>query len=579
MNKTININLGGFFFHIDEIAYQKLRRYLESISKSLSNDPQGKNEIIADIEARISELLSEKIMDARQVVNENDIDDIIVIMGQPEDYAEAEEEYSDANYSYTRNNASGKKLFRDGDDKFLGGVASGIAHYFDLDTIWIRLGLLALFIFGGFGILLYIILWILLPEAKTTAEKLQMEGEPVNIDNIEKKIREEFNNVSENVSVFASKASEKIKDGAHDFSDKMNKTFSGKTKKNNGLHDLFDTLGKILLAIFKVIGKFIGIIIIFVSATVILSLVIGGFSVGSLEWLNVDGEFLHYPPFFYDSVLPIWLLTLCGFLLIGIPFLILFILGLRILSSSVKKISKPTSLTLLGIWVVALLTMIFTGLEFGASHSTRGTSSETNKINIVKNDTLKLKMINDDDLFYRQNLRINSYKEEVEVDGTKMVYSNNVRLDVKKSNSDESYFVIQKESRGQNKSKARSNSKKIRYSYQIIDNTLVLDAYYLSEFKNKWKDEEIDITLFIPEDVTVYFGNSTKNFLNDVRNETDIYDKDMANHHFIMTESTLKCTDCIEETTEENEVIKEKVVKKMNKKLDRKIAVIKEETI
>ena len=77
MNKTININLGGFFFHIDEIAFQKLKRYLDSISRSLSDDPQGKNEIISDIEARISELLSEKITDARQVVNESDIDEVI----------------------------------------------------------------------------------------------------------------------------------------------------------------------------------------------------------------------------------------------------------------------------------------------------------------------------------------------------------------------------------------------------------------------------------------------------------------------------------------------------------------------
>ena len=184
MNKTININLGGFFFHIDEIAYQKLRTYLASISKSLSDDAHGKNEIIADIEARISELLSEKITDARQVVSESDIEDIIVIMGQPEDYTEAEEAYSDASYSYKRNSASGKKLFRDGDDKFLGGVASGIAHYFNIDTIWVRLLFLVITIAGvGAGFLVYIALWILLPEAKTTAEKLQMEGEPVNIDN------------------------------------------------------------------------------------------------------------------------------------------------------------------------------------------------------------------------------------------------------------------------------------------------------------------------------------------------------------------------------------------------------------
>lgn len=568
MNKTININLGGFFFHIDEVAYQKLRRYLESISRSLSDDPQGKNEIIADIEARISELLSEKITDARQVVNESDIDDIIKIMGQPEDYSDAEQEYNDASYSYTRNNASGKKLFRDGDDKFLGGVASGVAHYFDLDTIWVRLGLLALFVFGGFGVLLYIILWILLPEAKTTSEKLQMEGEPVNIDNIEKKIREEFSNVSENVSVFANKASEKLKDGANEFSDKMSKTFSAKTKKNNGASDFFDTIGKIILAIFKVIGKFIGIIIIFVSAAVILSLIIGGFSVGSLEWLNVDGDFLHYPPFFSDSVIPVWLLTLCGFLLVGIPFLLLFILGLRILSSNVQKMNKPTSLTLLGIWVVALLAMIFTGLDFGTSHSNYGQSTEKNNINIVANDTLTVKMVNDETIYYRHNLRRTSSKEEVEIDGEKMVYGSYIKVDVRKSDSDESYIIIQKESRGKTKTKANINSKKIKYKYEIVDNTIILDAYYLSEYKNLWKDEEVNITFYIPKDVTIYFDNSAKNFLSNVDNEADIYDKDMANHHFIMTDKTLKCTDC---EIEADEGIKEIDEKKIDETIEETI--------
>ena len=109
MNKTININLGGYFFHIDETAYQKLRRYLDAISKSLSDDPQGKNEIIADIEARISELLSEKITDARQVVNEQDISNIIKIMGEPEDYEENETGYADNSSSYQRKKTSNRK--------------------------------------------------------------------------------------------------------------------------------------------------------------------------------------------------------------------------------------------------------------------------------------------------------------------------------------------------------------------------------------------------------------------------------------------------------------------------------------
>jgi phage shock protein PspC (stress-responsive transcriptional regulator) len=540
MNKTININLGGFFFHIDEEAYQKLRRYLASISKSLSEDPQGKNEIIADIEARISELLSEKITDSRQVVNEGDIEDIIVIMGQPEDYAEAEEAYSDASYSYTRNKASGKKLFRDGDDKFLGGVASGIAHYFNIDTIWVRLLFLITTLGGlGIGILVYIILWILLPEAKTTAEKLQMEGEPVNIDNIEKKIREEFTNVSE-----------KLKDGASEFSEKINQTFSAKTKKNNGLQDFLNAISKIILTLFKVMGKFIGVIFIFVGAAAILSLIIGGFSVGSLEFLNIDGGFISYPEFFYDATIPRWLLSISLFILVGIPFLVLLVLGLRILSSNVKQFSKATSLTLLGIWFIALLAIIFTGIEFGTTHANYGKYVEKNTLNITKKDTLVLKIQNDDSIYYQHNLRRTSERHQVAIDNKQLTYSNDIRLDVKKSNTGSAYIVVQKDSYGRNSLRARLNAEKIQYKYAIKDNQLILDAFFLSHLKNIFKEEKIDITVFIPENTPIYFDNSVKNFLSDVKNETDMYDKEMVNHHFKMMKAVLKCTDCIEEVEE-----------------------------
>ena len=553
MNKTININLGGFFFHIDEVAYDKLKRYLESISKSLSDDPQGKNEIIADIEARISELLSEKITDTRQVVNEADIDNIISIMGQPEDYAETEEMYNTSSQSYQRNNTSLKKLFRDGDDKFLGGVASGIGHYFNVDTIWIRL-LFILFAFSGTTILIYIILWILLPEAKTTAEKLQMEGEPVNIDNIEKKIRKEFNKVSENVRSVANQASEKFKDGAYELTDKMNKTFYGKTKKNNGLQDFINTLVNIILVLFKVIGKFIGAILVFVAAAVILSLIIGGFSVGSLEWLNVDQEFLHYPPFFYDAFLPKWLLTLAIFLLVGIPFLLLFILGLRILSSSVQKLSKATSLTLLGIWIIALLAIIFTGLEFGTSHAKYGQSVQQSDLGLKETDTITVTMFNDNTLFFKHNLKRNSDKKEIIVNGVSKAYSNDVRLNVKKSTTTKAYLIVEKESKGKNSKNAKINAEKIEYKFKISNKTIILDAYFLSDFKNFWKNEDVKITLYLPKNTTVYFDDSVKYFLNNVENTADIYDTEMVNHYFLMTDTTLHCTDCItEEVTPENE--------------------------
>ena len=272
MNKTININLGGYFFHIDESAYQKLRTYLDAIARSLSEDPQGKNEIIADIEARISELLSEKIADSRQVVNEQDISDIIKIMGEPEDYTDSEEPFADNHSQYTRTSTRSKKLFRDGDDKLLGGVAAGIAHYFGIDVIWIRLAFILFFV-SGFSIVCYINLWILLPEAKTTAEKLQMEGEAVNISNIEKKIREEFNNVKDRFKEGAENVSEKFSD--------IEKKYKPKAK--SGFQDFLDTLGNILVKFFKIIGKLIGVLIIIISASVLILFILGIFSIGSFK--------------------------------------------------------------------------------------------------------------------------------------------------------------------------------------------------------------------------------------------------------------------------------------------------------
>ena len=546
MNKTININLGGFFFHIDESAFQKLRRYLDAISKSLSDDPQGKNEIIADIEARISELLSEKITDARQVVNESDIDDVITIMGQPEDYTEAEEPYNDANYSYKRNNSKGKKLFRDGDDKFLGGVAAGIAHYFDIDMIWIRLAFLFTTL-AGFGVLAYIILWILLPEAKTTAEKLQMEGEAVNIDNIEKKIREEFSNVSETVKHAANQASDKLKDGANMASEKFKSTandFSEKmknpSKKNNGLQDFLDTLGKIIMAIFKVVGKFIGVILIIFSAFGLIFSIFGAFSVGSLEFLNIDGQFL--PPFFFGSVFPKWLLTTFLFLAFVIPFLILFILGLRILSKSVQKLHKTTSLTLLGLWLIAAFGLGFAGIEFATTHAIDGISISKNNLELVVNDTLTLKLWNDDTIFHKNNLNSHrKYREQTieEVAGKMKVYSNNIAIDVEMSATDSSYFTIQKTSTGRNRMAAKKNSKAIQYNFKQLDNTLTLDAFYISDYQNLFKDEEIKVTVYLAKGVRVFFDASSKYFLSDIDNTTDTYDREMVKHYFLMTEEGL----------------------------------------
>jgi hypothetical protein len=129
MNKTVNINLAGIFFHIDEDAYLKLQRYLEAIKRSFT-DSQGRSEIISDIEARIAELFSERTENDKQVISSKQVDEVIAIMGQPEDYLIDEELFEDEPKStYRSKSTTSKKLFRDTENSYIGGVASGLGHY------------------------------------------------------------------------------------------------------------------------------------------------------------------------------------------------------------------------------------------------------------------------------------------------------------------------------------------------------------------------------------------------------------------------------------------------------------------
>ncbi len=536
MNKTININLGGTFFHIDEIAYQKLKNYLDAVRRSLSDDPKGRDEIITDIETRIGELLSEKVKDIRQVINENDIEEVMEIMGKPEDYMVDDEMFTDDTYR-THDRRKTKKLYRDADDKFLGGVSSGIAHYFNVDVIWIRIAwLIAAFGFG-FGFIVYPILWILLPQANTTAEKLEMEGEEVNISNIEKKIKDEL-----------SDATERVKSGLQDVTDKVKnadyKKYQDKAK--SGSQDMVDTLGKLFVTIFMIIGKFIGVLLIIVSVSTILALLIGLFTVGSLDFIH-DDWFYQNTMVYNNSGLPIWIISVLTFVLVGIPFFFLFSLGLRILSNNAKSIGKIAKLSLLGIWLVALLVAIFFGTQQALQSAYDGTVTKNQEITVVTNDTLSIKLVDDKKLSPNSNLKRRwGYNIVVDDNNQEKIYSNNIRLNIHSSDNESVYVKTSKRSQGKSRSGARDNAELIDYNYELMAKDLRLDGYFLTDVKNKFREQKIYIDVYIPEGQVIYLDKSTRSFLYDVDNTQNIYDRDMAKHHYKMTESGLTCMDCEE---------------------------------
>jgi len=541
MNKTININLGGLFFHIDEIAFQKLKRYLDTIRHSLSDDPKGRDEIIADIEFRISELLSEKIKDPRQVINESDIEEVIKIMGQPEDYVFEDDSYADnSKTSGSYQSYNQKKLFRDGDDKFLGGVASGIGHYFGMEAIWVRLIWLVLAFGYGFGFLLYIILWILLPEAKTTAEKLQMEGEAVNINTIEKKIRDEFQDVSKRAKKGFNEASDKVKDSFNDVKSKVNKN-----QIKSGFQEFVDVVGKIFSTFFLIIGKFIGVILIIVSLSTLVGLVIGLFTAGTLDIFGFDWFWLDHANFINTTGLPIWAVSIFILLLIGIPFLMLFFLGMFILSSKSKVPGRVTWYILLGMWLVTIIAAIVFSVKQTANFAYDGSYIQKNSLNMTKIDTLNINMVDNPNYSdYSYLHKRNGYKRIYTNDNKIKLYSNEVRLDVALSEVDSSYIEIRKEAEGKNKLVAKEHAKQIEYSYSLNGKTLNLDGYFLSDKKTHFIDQVLDVTIYIPKNKIIYLDNSTRSFLRHVENTKNAFDGDLPKHVYKMTLSGLKCLDC-----------------------------------
>ena len=534
MNKTVNINLAGIFFHIDEDAYLKLQRYLEAIKRSLTNS-QGQSEIIADIEARIAELFNERIKNNKQVIRINEVDEVISIMGQPEDYQVDEEIFEDDNTTntYSKKTTASKKLFRNTENSYIGGVSSGIGYYFGIDPVWIRLAWVLLIFGAGTGILLYILLWILIPEAKTTAEKIMMTGEPVNISNIEKKIKDGFDTVTDvakNVTDSVSNAAKNIdlKKQSHSIKS-SSKTF-------------FDTIADIIMFVLKVFAKFIGIILIIIGATALIALIIGLFSLGITNILHIPG--LELIDVLNAGNTPIWLISILSFFAIGIPFFFLFYIGLKILVTNLKSIGNIAKFTLLGIWIISFIALAVAGIRQANEFAFNENYIVKNELPITAIDTLAIKMIHNDNynaMYYRDN---NDFKLAHDADGNKTIYSSDLTIKVKSTTDAFTTIAIEKNAEGRSYELARERAKNINYNYNLQDKTLLLDSYLTTAPENKFSNQELTVVLYIPENTVVNFNTNTKPFLYYKHSRGNIISKDNTNHFMKIIFNDSECLDC-----------------------------------
>jgi phage shock protein PspC (stress-responsive transcriptional regulator) len=219
MKRTLNINLGGYPFTLDEDAYSHLIDYIAELEAHFRL-AKGKDEIITDIEIRLAELLKAKLGE-KQIGEIRDVNHIIGIMGSPEELEDDDQIEEKTKTSFEGTYKTGKRLFRDPEDKKLGGVSSGLAAYFGIDDpIWVRI-VFVLIALSGIGILPYIILWIFVPEAKSSSDRLSMRGEKINLHSIADEIEDQLHHVSDSFQNF----SDKIKNKRRNKRNRKNKNF------------------------------------------------------------------------------------------------------------------------------------------------------------------------------------------------------------------------------------------------------------------------------------------------------------------------------------------------------------------
>lgn len=522
MKKTFTINISGTVFHIDDDAYERLNYYILQINRHFGNDADAK-EIVQDIESRISELFQERIKDHSEVITIEQVEEIIKIMGMPEAFEDSKDDENIPNDEYAKSQTTrsrGRRLYRDGDNRVLGGVCSGLAAYFNIDMVIVRvIFFLLFFLIGPFNLLLYFILWIGAPKARTTAQRLEMKGKEATVSNIEKTIKEEIQDVKENYQNF-----------------RANKSY---IRSRERLDDAGGVVISVLRAILKIIVVFFGIILVSIGLIAIIALFTSLFV--SSEFIGItpfSNELPHYLGLFVSDGTLTWFWIGLA-LTIGIPLIMLAYLGTKLIFRFESN-NPAIGFSSLGLWVFGIILLIFASVHGVSDFKSVSTSTKQEPV-VTKSDTLYLKLGADefsdylDSNFDFDGLRIAS------VNG-KQFLLNEPRFEIEKSETNEFSVVVKSKARGRDLDIAQNNARNINYKFEQKDSLLTFQPWFMLPDKSVWHKQEIEIILKVPENKTVYLSDEMVKIIHDIKNTSNMWDGDMVGKYWKMTPEGLELT-------------------------------------
>lgn len=495
MKKTVNINLNSVSFIIDDDAFEILQAYLNKIEGYFKNS-ESQKEIMLDIESRVAELLGNKRSERKQIINLEDVQGIIAVMGNPEDYSDGQAQSDAPKEEYTApkpKSTFGKKIYRDADQRVLGGVCSGLGYYLGIDRVWVRLLFVLVFLLGfGTSFLVYIIMWIIVPKAVTSSEKLEMRGEPVDFSNIGKAVQEEMDEVKK-----------KFQDYKYEY--KYNYKWDHNQAKQRWKQEFKETSNSIANTLGRLFRGIGGLIFL------VLGVVFTSIFVGSYFW---DASYVHINDvslsqeqveqmvsYIFPNPAQ---LTWVWYGIYGI----LGILAVWFLFSAIKLLFDLRMRTR---WISMIFFLLFltcticlciplSSLIHAFSHKEQSTKVEVLKATPSKNLYL-VQMPGHDNSSLDHKEHINNYEFIFDVHQMKLGYVPNISIS--ESSDSLPHLIIKKQARGYDKLSAQKNMNHINFYYYQSNDTLYLDTYGIIEAP--FRKQKINLELKIPKGYKVTY--------------------------------------------------------------------------
>ncbi len=473
MNKTIIININGIVFHIEEDAYEVLKSYMTDVKRHFAYSVDNE-EIVTDIENRLAEMFNERLTaDHKQVIELADVIYVTGKMGNVNDFDLDDDEDGPAR--------TFRKLFRDVDDRILGGVCAGIAHFFNVEPKWIRLLAIVFLFIGGIGLPVYVILWVIMPAAATRADKMAMKGEPINLHNFKKNFDEEVEGLK-----------------------------GGLSRAQNEVRPIVYQVGKFIETI---AALFIKLVVTIVAFSGILTMIV--LFIGLIMFLGYwNSNELNTFPFTivnpgYKSVL-----TVSAFVIVFIPIAALVLFALRVLVTRIA-ISKTVYFSMLILWIAGLALGAYYASKIGSEFNEQAEFSVTTPLTPSPVYYLRVNPVEfltkEDSMRY--NIDPKNFKGTLISRHRDFNNPRSVRIEVVRGEFDKPTLVQEFSARGSNFEDALATARRTKHGLFQQDSILTFDPKTHLQRRELWRDQSVKLVLRIPENTRLRIEPDVDSYL------------------------------------------------------------------